>query len=81
MTEKATEQPIPDAVLADALGRVIAEQRAAWEQQWQLQMQTIAAETRAAVAEIRAAALEALLERHDPEAVARLRAIAGGRRD
>jgi hypothetical protein len=76
-----SEKPLADAVLADALGQVIAEQRRAWEQQWQLQMQTIAAEARAAVAEIRLAAVEALLEKHVPaEVIERLR-IVGGRRD
>ena len=76
-----SEKPLADAVLADALGQVNAEQRRAWEQQWQLQMQTIAAEARAAVAEIRLAAVEALLEKHVPaEVIERLR-IVGGRRD
>jgi hypothetical protein len=62
--------------LAESLGVVIAELRAEWEHE----KAVIIAETRAAIAEVKNAALELLLERHDTEAVARLRAIEGGRR-
>jgi hypothetical protein len=70
--------PDADAVLADALGAVVA--RMQLRQQWQRELDLIKAEGRAAVAEVKAACLEIVLEeRASPESVARLRAI-GGRR-
>jgi hypothetical protein len=72
----ANKQPDADAVLADALGLVVAKLR----RQWEKEMQLMASEAKSAVAEIKLAAMEILLEeRASPEAVARLRAV-GGRR-
>lgn len=64
-----------NAVLADALGVVIAELK----QQWQQEKQVIVAEAKAAVLEVKNAALEIRFERHDPEKVARLRVVEGRR--
>ena len=62
-------------MLADALGVIVAQIR----DEWRKEMGRLTAETRAVIAEIRAAAIEALLEQQAPEKAARLRAI-GGRR-
>jgi hypothetical protein len=73
------EKPLSaaDQVLADALGRVIAELRA----EWQRDLEVIRAEAKAAITEIRLVATELLLERHaPPDVIERLR-IVGGRRD
>jgi hypothetical protein len=69
------DRPLPDAVLADCLGQVVAEVRA----EIQRELEQLRAETRATIAEIRLAAIEVALARHDPEAAARLRTITGGR--
>jgi hypothetical protein len=69
-------QPMPDEVLADCLGRVVAELR----EEWRKELERISAEARLAVSEIRATALEILLEQDAPEKVARLRAVKGGGR-
>jgi hypothetical protein len=72
----ADHKPLPDAdaVLVDVLGRVVAELKL----QWQKELQLISAESRATIAEIRAAALEAVLEDCAPATAAKLRAIGGG---
>jgi hypothetical protein len=70
-------RPMSDEVLADALGMVVARLK----QDWEKEKAVIVAEARAAVAELKAEALAVLLEaRASPEAVAKLRAIGGGKR-
>jgi hypothetical protein len=71
----ANKQPDPDAVLADALGMVVARLRAEWKKE----KAVIVAEARAVIAEVKLAAAEAALAEHSPEKAAKLRAIGGGR--
>jgi hypothetical protein len=68
--------PDADAVLADALGAVVARM----QRQWQRELDRMAAESRAAIAEVKAACLEIVLEGQSPERIARLRAVVGGGR-
>jgi hypothetical protein len=68
------EKPLSkaDEILADALGQLLALAR----QEWKRDLEQIRTESRAAILEVKNAALEILLEqRAPPEVVARLRAI------
>jgi hypothetical protein len=62
---------LPDEVLADALGMICAQMR----EEWRKEMQLMAAEARAVIAEVKLVAAEAALEEHAPEKAAKLRAV------
>ena len=76
-----SKKPLSEAqsVLAESLGVIIAELREEWREESRKELERIASEARAVIAEVKAACAEALLEKHAPEAAARLKAIAGGR--
>jgi len=69
-----------DAVLVEVLGSIAADFRAQIERDIEHMRAELRAELRATVAEIKSAAVEALLAKDQPEAAARLKAIDGGRR-